>query len=229
MMIDYANLSDTDLLRLISQGDRLAENELTGRYTALVELCARPYYLAGGDRRDLIQEGMFGLIAAMRSYSEAEGVSFRAYAGLCIRSRLLSAIRSASRLKHLPLNEGISFEQLSEDPTAYASVIPSVSGLNPEDLVLARESKEELYGVLTRTLSQMERSVLELYLQGLSYEEIALRLDKSVKSIDNAVQRIRKKLARNPIPGEISPGLIANTAETAQDQREDSKCTKTRP
>ena len=152
----------------------------------------------------VLQEGMIGLLSAIRQFDPDNGSSFRYYAEFCIRNRLQSAIKSASRKKHLPLNDGLSLEQLSEDSGSQLSATPEVFRQDPEDLVLARESKEELYAVLSRCLSKMENRVLEYYLDGLSYREIAARLGKDEKAVDNAVQRIRRKLARNLNPGDIS-------------------------
>ena len=117
-MIDYAEMDDTMLQRLAFDGDRDAEDALAARYLRLVRICARPLFLAGGDSEDLIQEGTFGLLSAIRNYDPVDGASFKTYAEHCIRMRLLSAIKSASRLKHVPLNDGISLEELSEDPGA---------------------------------------------------------------------------------------------------------------
>ena len=115
-MIDYASLEDKELQSLASSGDREAEEALAGRYLRLVRACARPFFLAGGDSEDLIQEGTFGLLSAIRQYRADAGASFKTFAEHCIRMRLLSAIKSASQLKHFPLNDGVSLEQLSEDP-----------------------------------------------------------------------------------------------------------------
>ena len=203
-MIDYNALTDTELLIFVSEGDREAEEVLAARYLRLVRACARPLFLAGGDSEDLIQEGTFGLLSAIRRYKPDGEASFKTFAEHCIRMRLLSAIKSASRLKHFPLNDGISLEQLSEEPGAHLSAFPEFFRRTPEELVLARESKEELYSAFLQYLSKFEINVLGLYLDGRSYGEIADRLGKSAKSIDNAVQRIRKKLGRNPPLGEIS-------------------------
>ena len=203
-MFEYADMNDMELLQLASKGDRLAEEALAERYMRLVRACARPMFLAGGDSEDLIQEGMFGLLSAIRQFDKSAGASFRTFAEHCIRKRLLSAVKSASRLKHFPLNDGMSLEQLSEDPSPQLSVTPEFFRYSPENLVLARESKEELYAVFAQCLSKLERKVLDLYLDGFSYGEIAARLGKDAKSIDNAVQRIRRKLARNPNLGDIS-------------------------
>ena len=203
-MIDYEELNDTSLQILASEGDREAEEKLAERYLRLVRACARPLFLAGGDSEDLIQEGTFGLLSAIRHYDPKSDASFKTFAEHCIRKRLLSVIKSASRLKHFPLNDGISLEQLSEEPGANLSAFPEFFRRTPEELVLARESKEELYLAFLQCLSKFEIKVLDLYLDGLSYREIADRLGKSAKSIDNAVQRIRHKLARNNNLGDIS-------------------------
>ena len=203
-MTDYALFSDTDLLKLVTDGDRFAEEILVDRYLQLVRACARPLFLAGGDSDDLIQEGMFGLLSAIRQFDPETGASFRTFAEHCIRMRLLSAVKSASRLKHLPLNERVSLEQLSDDPSSQISALPEVFRQNPEDLVLARERTEELYAVFSQCLSRLEKSVLTLFLEGDSYRSIAEKLGKDEKAVDNAVQRIRRKLARNPNFGDIS-------------------------
>ena len=203
-MMEYATFSDNSLQAMAAAGDRGAEEALSERYMRLVRVCARPLFLAGGSSEDLIQEGMIGLLSAIRQFDAQSGASFHTFAELCIRSRLLSAVKSASRKKHLPLNDGLSLEQLSEDSGSQLSATPEVFRQDPEDLVLARESKEELYAVLSRCLSKMENRVLEYYLDGLSYREIAARLGKDEKAVDNAVQRIRRKLARNLNPGDIS-------------------------
>ena len=203
-MTDYYQLSDPDLVSLAISGDSLAEETLLSRYSRAVRACARPLFLMGGDSEDLIQEGMMGLLSAIRNYNAAEGTTFRTYAEHCIRMRLLSAIKSASRLKHIPLNDGISLEQLSDDSGADLSAFPVGFLRNPEELVLARESKEELDAAFSRCLSRFEIKVLDLYLEGLSYREIAQRLSRDAKSVDNAVQRIRRKLERDTYFGDIS-------------------------
>lgn len=204
MKTAYTTWSDAALLQAASAGDRSAEEAVVERYMRLVRRCARPLFLAGGDSEDLIQEGMFGLLSAVRQFEPSAGTSFYTFAEHCIRMRLLSAVKSASRLKHLPLNDGVSLEQLSEDPSMQLSATPDVLRRNPEDMVLARERTEELYAELAQCLSRLEKQVLALYLEGLSYREIASRLGKEEKAIDNAVQRIRRKLAQNPNFGDIS-------------------------
>lgn len=203
-MINYSALDDSELQQYAAEGDRKAEEILASRYLRLVKASSRPFFLIGADSEDLIQEGTFGLLSAIRQYSPDSGASFKTFAEHCIKMRLLSAIRSASRLKHFPLNDSLSLEQLSDDSNAQLLAFPDVFRRNPEDMVLARESKEELYNTFSECLSEYERKVLKLFLQGLSYRDIAEALHKNERSVDNAVQRIRHKLARNLNLGDIS-------------------------
>ena len=174
-MIDFASFTDLQLQQRAAAGDREAEEALVSRYMQLVRAIARPFFLAGGDSEDLIQEGMFGLLSAVRQYDPDNGASFRTFAEHCIRKRMISAIRSASRMKHFPLNDGLSLEQLSEDTSLPFAAIPAYQP-SPEELVLARESKEELYSAFQDRLSRLENKVLDLFLDGLSYQDIAQHL-----------------------------------------------------
>ena len=181
------------LAQKAARGDPNAEEALVSDYAWLVRACARPYFLAGGDGEDLIQEGMLGLLSAVRTFDPAKGAKFATYAETCVRRRIYSAIRSASGYKHTPLNSYISLEsqQLDENNTQSARFLR-----DPEDFVIARESAREVERLLYGALSRFESGVLELYLEGMSYKDMAVRLEKSSKSVDNAVQRIRKKLAQ---------------------------------
>ena len=203
-MFDYTALGDSDLQKLAAQGDAMAEEALVRRYLPLVSLCAMSLDLRGGEKTDLTQEGVFGLINAVRSFDESNGASFRTYAEHCIRMRLLTAVKSASRLKHFPLNDSMSLEQLSEESDPRLTAVLENVHLNPEDVVLARERKEELYKALSDCLSKYEKTVFSLYLDGRSYQEIGVLLGKDQKSVDNALQRIRRKLARNLNLGDLS-------------------------
>jgi RNA polymerase sporulation-specific sigma factor len=199
------SVQDDKLLRLAKTGDREAEDQLVRRYSRLVRSAARPLFLAGGDSEDLIQEGMMGLLSAIRDFDPDMNTSFRTYAEICIRRRLFSAVKSASSLKHIPLNDGVPLDEiLSEDGSALLMPDTELHRRIPEEQVLARESKSEIVSAFSRCLSKFEREVLRLYLGGLSYQEMAEETGKSEKSIDNAVQRIRKKLARQPDLGDDS-------------------------
>lgn len=190
---DLRQFSDEQLCALVAKGSAEAEDELVCRYSRLVRACARPLFLAGGDSEDLIQEGMVGLLNAMRSFDEDRQVQFRTYAEVCIRSRMISAVRAAGRDKHSPLNHYVSFETPLFDTVAG---YPSSKGDNPEDVLIDREDWQERMSALKDQLSGFEAKVLRLYLGGLSYGEIARQTGRSAKSVDNAVQRIRRKVTR---------------------------------
>jgi len=196
--MNYFSVNDDKLLELANQGDREAEEQLAKRYSRLVRVCSRPLFLAGGDSEDLIQEGMMGLLSAIRDFDPGMNTAFRTYAEVCIKRRLISAVKSASSLKHIPLNDGVSLDDvLSEDGQAQLPET-ELHRRVPEEQVLARESKLEIVSTFSRCLSKFEIRILSLYLDGLSYREMAEDTGKSEKSIDNAVQRIRRKLARQP-------------------------------
>lgn len=197
----FKSLSDETLQCLSTGGDNEAETCLVGRYNKLVRACARPYFLAGGDSEDLIQEGMIGLLSAIRSFVPDRDASFRTYAEVCIRRRLQSAIKSALRDKHAPLNNYISLESLFLDSSQAVYILRDL-----EEEVLAKESADELSSKFTKYLSCFEAEILRLYLEGLSYEEMSEQVGKPLKSVDNAIQRIRRKLTRYLNSGDISPG-----------------------
>ncbi|HIR54519.1 MAG: sigma-70 family RNA polymerase sigma factor [Lachnospiraceae bacterium] len=205
-MTDYTVYSDTDLWSLAAKGDASAEEELIERYARTVRVCARPYFLAGGDSEDLIQEGMLGLLSAIRRFDESSGASFKTYAETCIRNRVLEAVKAASRKKHGPLNDGVSLEYiiLSEESQVGPATQPEIFRRTPEEQVLARESEKEFYSTFSRCLSVFETEVLFHFLDGLSYRQIAEAVGRTEKAVDNAVQRIRRKLARQPFLGDIS-------------------------
>ncbi len=202
-MTENANLSDEQLCALAAEGKREAEELLVGRYSKLVKICARPYFLAGGDSEDLIQEGMIGLISAIKDYS-ADRSSFRTYAELCIRRRIYTAIKAATRYKHSPLNNSVSWELLKHDENRTRAVREKLTQRDPEELIIARESADEIIKTSAGSLSALETEILGRYLLGLSYQEIAAEMNKSTKSVDNAVQRIRRKLGRQINQGDIS-------------------------
>lgn len=195
-MTDMEKYSDEQLSLLFQAGDEAAGSELASRYRPLIKRCTRPYFLLGGDGEDLIQEGMIGLVHSMQSFDIDGAASFKSYAEVCIRRRILDAIKAAGRLKHMPLNSGLSLEELKGSdegtglPLADGAYIPS-----PEELIIEQEEKSSIYTMCRSILSPLERKVLSGYLEGLSYEEIAARCEKPVKSVDSALQRIRRKLA----------------------------------
>ena len=189
----FQEKTDEDLCMAAAAGDSQCESELVRRYGQLVRACARPLFLAGGDSEDLIQEGMLGLLTAIRSFDPARDTAFRTYAAICIRSRLLSAVRAAQGGKHIPLNHSVSFEPPLFDG-ANAHLFSTVE--SPEDVIIGREELKERLDALKGQLSELEAQILPPYLSGLSCGEIARRVGRSQKSVDNAIQRIRRKVAR---------------------------------
>ena len=173
-----------------------AEEALAERYIRIVRMCARPYFLTGGDSEDLIQEGMLGLLSAIREYDEAKGASFKTYAQACILNRIRSAVRSDQRMKNAPLNDGVSLDEVLSDESQ--SLGAHLYARSPEEQVLARETDKELLSAYSRCLSKFEARILSLYLDGLTYGEIAAETGRDTKAVDNAVQRIRRKLAKLP-------------------------------
>ena len=197
----FSGLSDEDLCALAAKGAPQAETELVSRYGQLVRACSRPLFLAGGDSEDLIQEGMLGLLTAIRGFDPGRDTAFRTYAEICIRSRLLTAVRAAQGGKHAPLNHSVSFEPPLFDGTN-AHLFSSAE--SPEDVIIGREELRERLFALKGQLSELERKILPPYLSGLSCGEIAQRVGRSQKSVDNAIQRIRRKMARQTSSGEVS-------------------------
>lgn len=203
----YSNLTDNELLSMADSGDKIAEDQLALRYTRLVKICSRPYFLVGGDGEDLIQEGMLGLLSAIREFDISMNTTFKTYAEVCVKRRIYSAIKGASRKKHEPLNDMVSFEDvLSDESNSSAVSYGETYRRSPEEQVLARESVGEIIQTYSRCLSKFEVEILNFYLSGLSYSEIAELCGKTDKSVDNAVQRIRRKLARNLYLSDISNG-----------------------
>ncbi len=178
--------TDEALCRDVAAGDRMAEELLVTRYMRLVRACARPYFLAGGDSEDLLQEAMFGLIKAIREFDSARDASFRTFAEICVRNRIRSAVTAAARDKHAPLNHSISVDE-QPLPQDYVS--------GPEEQYIIREEEAERLTALKQKLSPLEQRILSLYLHGFSYREIGEQVDRTDKSVDNAVQRIRRKVA----------------------------------
>ena len=197
----FHDLSDEELCVCSAQGSSGAEEELVRRYGRLVRMCARPLFLVGGDSEDLIQEGMLGLLSAIRSYNPDKEAAFPTYAEICIRSKLATAIQAAQRDKHIPLNHSISFETPLFEGT---SEFLFSSEESPEDVVIGREELQERIDALKGQLSGFEAEILSYYLGGLICAEIAERVGRSYKSVDNAIQRIRRKIAQQTSSGEHS-------------------------
>ncbi len=190
-MHKFEQLPDEELLTLIREGEADCMDILIERYKRQVRNQARALYLIGGDSDDLIQEGMLGLFKAIRDYSPEKSASFEAFARLCISRQLYSAVQAAGRMKHAPLN---TYVELSEQLERQED---RPKGKSPEELLIDRENTQGMQEQIERLLSPMEQEILRSYIEGESYTEIAKRMGKKAKSIDNALQRIRRKLKKN--------------------------------
>ncbi len=190
--------SDEALIARIRQGDRTAEGLLYDRYKQLVRSRAHSYFLIGADHEDLVQEGMIGLYKAVCEYDESKAASFKSFAELCITRQILSAIKQATRKKHGPLNNYVSLNrsETSDGDLTLLDTVRSLSVADPEDVVIGRENFDQLVQHLNNVLSPMEQRVLNLYLCGYSYPQIAAKLKKPAKSVDNAMQRVKHKLEK---------------------------------
>lgn len=204
--LSFRGWADERLCALAAAGNKDAEEALVVRHLRLVRICVRPYFLTGGDREDLIQEGMLELLKAIRNFSPEKNVAFRTYAELCIRHKVISAIRMAVGKKHIPLNSCVSLEpSLFEDYRENAPFGATLSRQeNPEDVIINKEKLAGLLNLIDGQLTKLEHCILGYYLNGLSYSEIAKEVDRSTKSVDNAVQRVRRKLARQMKSSEYS-------------------------
>jgi RNA polymerase sporulation-specific sigma factor len=192
-------VEDGFLIALAKQGDPTAYNRIVSRYQGFVRLKASSYFLAGGDSDDLIQEGLIGLYKAVRDFRSDRESSFRNFAELCITRQIITAVKTATRNKHTPLNHYVSFSAPAggasddEAPTLDEQIAgPSVN--DPASRVVSTEELRSLVGCLSTALSQLESSVLSLYLDGRSYEEIGGRLGCDTKTVDNALQRVKRKV-----------------------------------
>lgn len=189
--------TDEQLLTLLRAGDSAAEALLYERYKPVVRSKARTYFLVGADREDIIQEGMIGLYKAVCDYAPDRQASFHAFADLCITRQIITAIKRATRKKHLPLNTYVSLNSTVFDDNSertLADILASASDNDPEAAYLMGESLAAMQRGIAHALTKLERDVLNLYLDGLSYQQIADTLHRSTKCIDNAIQRVKRKL-----------------------------------
>jgi RNA polymerase sporulation-specific sigma factor len=191
-------VDDRYLIALAKQGDMTAYDRIVRRYYGFVRLKSSSYFLAGGDSEDLIQEGLVGLYKAVRDYRSDRESSFRNFAELCITRQIITAVKTATRNKHTPLNGYVSFSQTPasapEGEPTLEEVIPGPAVHDPATQVISSEELEALVGCLSSTLSSLESRALSLYLDGRSYEEIAGRLECDTKTVDNALQRVKRKV-----------------------------------
>ncbi len=192
------NQNDEILAELARNGDVRSTEILVNRYWSLVAVCSKSYFLMGADREDVLQEGMIGLFKAVQSFSSDKGVSFKTFAMLCIKRQIISAVKTSSRLKHLPLNSYISLDKEVDGVDTYKHIgyTGERSSSDPEQIVIDKENVTDAHQQLDRLLSDFEARVLVYHLNGEPYGKIAEHLGKEPKSIDNALQRIKRKVLK---------------------------------
>jgi RNA polymerase sporulation-specific sigma factor len=196
---EYDFKSDEEIVESVRQGESEALEYLIHKYRNFVRAKARSYFLIGAEREDIVQEGMIGLYKAIRDFKGDKLASFKAFAELCITRQIITAIKTATRQKHIPLNSYVSLDKPIYDEDSDRTLLDVICGSrvsDPEEMII---NQEEFYGLedkMSEILSDLERRVLMLYLDGRSYQEIAVDLDRHVKSIDNALQRVKRKLEK---------------------------------
>lgn len=198
-LVSYDVMLDEDIVEFAKEGDTIALEYLINKYKNFVRAKARSYFLIGADREDIIQEGMIGLYKAIRDFRHDKLSSFRAFAELCITRQIITAIKTATRQKHIPLNSYVSLNKPIYDEDSDRTLLDVISGTkitDPEELIISREEFDDIEEKMGEILSSLEWKVLMSYLEGKSYQEIAVDLKRHVKSIDNALQRVKRKLER---------------------------------
>lgn len=197
----YINLTDEEIISEIKQGNEQALTFLLEKYKDLVNSKVGKYFIIGAEKEDIIQEGMIGLYKAIRNFDNCKQNTFKTFANICVERQLITAIKSSNRQKHKPLNTYLSLNTSAydndEDGTELMDTFNSDTIEDPLETIMKKEYFEEIQDTMHKSLSKFENQVLEKYIQGDSYEVIAKKLDTPVKSIDNAIQRIRKKAIKN--------------------------------
>ncbi|MEB7455301.1 RNA polymerase sporulation sigma factor SigH [Lysinibacillus sphaericus] len=204
---DFERFNDEELIEMVHQGNTDALDYLITKYRLLVRAKARSYFLIGADKEDIVQEGMIGLYKAIRDFKGDKLASFRAFAELCITRQIITAIKTATRQKHIPLNSYVSLDKPIFDEESDRTLMDVLTGAimdDPEELIIHREEFGYLEEKMSEILSELELQVLALYLDGQSYHEISAKLNRHVKSIDNALQRVKRKLERHLVLEEMS-------------------------
>lgn len=197
---EFEKMSDEEIVELSVAGDKNATEYIFDKYKNFVKAVVRMYFLVGADRDDVVQEGMIGLFKAIRDFDNTKQASFKSFAEICIRRQVLTAIKNATRQKHIPLNSYISLSRPAyDDEGAEDTLLDTLSVYehsDPEELFIGKENIESLGCKIEKNLSKLEKEVLRMYLAGISYQEIAAKMNRPAKSIDNALQRVKKKLEK---------------------------------
>lgn len=204
-LLNFKECPDEVLVKYSREGVKEALEELLSRYQNFIKAKCRMYFLIGADKEDIYQEGMIGLFKAVRDFDETKYPSFRLFAEMCITRQMITAIKTASRQKHIPLNTYISLNKPVYEENDERTLIDTLADTfisDPEEVMITKEELENAINVITECLSPFEFKVLSLYLEGRSYQEIADMIHKDVKSIDNALQRVKKKIEKYLAPAD---------------------------
>lgn len=196
---NYKDMSDEDLINTIKSGDKFALEFLIGKYKELVNMKVSKFFMIGAEKEDIMQEGLIGLFKAIKGYNPEKQNSFKTFANLCIERQLITAIKSSNRQKHIPLNSYLSLNTTAyeeDDDTSLMDILDTHQE-DPLDTITKKEYYKLMEDAIDKSLSDFEKQVLDRYMKGESYIQIAEKLDAPVKSIDNAIQRIRKKAIKN--------------------------------
>ncbi len=192
-------IADEQLLLQIKSGDGVALEQLINKYKNFVRAKAKTYFLVGADKEDIVQEGMIGLFKAIRDFKDDKLVSFKSFAEICVTRQIITAIKTATRQKHMPLNSYVSLNKPVFEDDGERTLMETINHdtiSDPEMLFISKEELNRIEGKINEILSPLELEVLHFYLQGKSYQQIAVVLNKEVKSIDNALQRVKKKIEK---------------------------------
>ena len=197
---NYQDMSDEDLINIIKSGDKSALDFLIGKYKELVNMKVSKFFMIGAEKEDIMQEGLIGLFKAVKNYNPEKQNSFKTFANLCIERQLITAIKSSNRQKHMPLNSYLSLNTTAyedDEDSNLLDVFDAHQMEDPLDTITKKEYYQTVENAIDKSLSDFEKQVLNRYMQGESYIQIAEKLDAPVKSIDNAIQRIRKKAIKS--------------------------------
>ncbi len=194
--VNFKELSDEQVVSLARAGDQKAMEYIVGKYTGFVKMRSGPYFLAGAERDDLVQEGLIGLYKAIKAFDGNKRTSFKTFAEVCVVRQMISAVKSSTRKKNNPLNHYISIHNSDQDDGENSSfpVLVDMQNINPESIMIEKETAQGMEFEISKLLSPFENQVLQLYLRGIPYKEIATQLEKTPKAVDNALTRIKKKI-----------------------------------
>lgn len=194
--INYETLTDEEIVSLAQNGDAKASDFIVNKYKSFVEIRSIPYFMAGGERDDLVQEGLIGLYKAIKSYTKDKKANFRTFAEVCVVRQMISAVKSSTRKKNVPLNHYVSIHVPGEEFDTLSNNLVDAKNDNPESILIEREAALGIEKQIYSVLSEFESEVLGYYLSGISYKEIAEILKKPAKAVDNALFRIKKKIEK---------------------------------